>query len=160
MKIETIFANMLRERMRQSLLDLFAEGSSQNRKQQKKKLKKKQKQLLQKVEESVEQAEQAKKEREEAERQRMLYIMADKQSSPPPSSTTKHPPWTSLVGRNKPPVKQVVRRVDTDSVRQKDLEGHLKATPIPSLKDGVSVKYVYPELPEYQQPSKSHTHTA
>lgn len=53
-KIETIFANMLRDRMRQSLLDMFGEGSSQNRKQQKKKLKKKQKQILKKVEESVE----------------------------------------------------------------------------------------------------------
>lgn len=78
----------------------------------------------------------------------MLYIMAEKQSSPPSSAR----PRTNLV--SKKPVKQV-RRVDTDSVRQKDLEGHLKATPIPSLKEGVSLKYVYPELPEYQEPSKS-----
>lgn len=78
----------------------------------------------------------------------MLFIMAEKQSSPPTSAR----PRTSLV--SKKPIKQM-RRVDTDSVRQKDLEGHLKTTPIPSLKDGVSLKYVYPELPEYQEPSKS-----
>jgi hypothetical protein len=39
-------------------------------------------------------------------------------------------------------------RVDTGSVRKEDLD-KLVATPVPNLSDGVRIKYIYPELPNY-----------
>jgi hypothetical protein len=39
---------------------------------------------------------------------------------------------------------------DTSNIRQIDLLTKLKATPVPDLAQGVSMKYVYPDLPTYK----------
>lgn len=43
-------------------------------------------------------------------------------------------------------------KVDVQGVRHEDLRNKLATTPVPNLQKGVSIKYDYPDLPDYKAP--------
>lgn len=75
-KLETLFANLLLAKKISLVVDYNG-----NKKQIKKKLKQKAKVLLQKVEDSIARDKEIKRDKEEAERQRIMYIMAEREKT-------------------------------------------------------------------------------
>lgn len=88
-----------------------------------------------KVEEHLKKEQQAKKDKEEADRQMIMLKLADKETSQRESQQQFQ---SSDWNWSKP---------DISSVRKADLDK--LPTPVPQLQKGVSMRYVYPELPNY-----------